>query len=291
LTLSYRLHDLLGQTPFTDQKRYADFFEAYIGAAWVSASETKDPVHIQEIELFLSQLFKPRIWPALESLTEGSSTDLSTAVQFDQSLNDETKDDDDIAVFAIPPARLAPTKKMVKKALKAKKDNRTQKARMEKLADITERNRQHALLNRIRDGSRSMLVRGDERPQFSTPIRASSSGSSRIMHLRDRSSERKRQSAITNRVAKKLSARSLHPPHATPVKSRLSDQTTPGRAGPGPSTKVFRLQPGDATEKELDLGQDEDWEDIISIPGPMRLTRTDRYVGSLSGTSGVPIVV
>ena len=287
MTLTYRLHDLLGQTPFTDQKRYADFFEAYIGAAWVSASETKDPVHIQEIESFLSQLFKPRIWPALESLTEGSSTDMSTSVRFDQSLDDITRDDDEIAVFSIPPPRLAPTKKMIRKASKDKK----KRTKMDKLADITERNRQHALVSRLRGESRARPTVSDQRPQYSTPIRTSSSGSSRIMHFRDRSSERKRQSAITNRVAKKLSARSLHQSNATPIKSRTSTQPTAGQAGPGPSTKIFRLKPGNAAEEELVLNKDDDWEDIKIVPGPIRLIRTDRYVGNLSGTSGVPIVV
>lgn len=86
-----------------DQKRHADFFEAYIGAAWISASQTKDPEHVHEIEYYLSQLFKPRGWPALESLLNGSGG-LMSAVRLEQALDSGSEDDGsgDISVIDVP---------------------------------------------------------------------------------------------------------------------------------------------------------------------------------------------
>jgi hypothetical protein len=283
LTLSYRLPDLLGYSPFADhnQKRYADYFEAYIGAAWVSASMTKDVEHVREIENYLSQLFKPRIWPALESLTNGS-TDLITAIRLDQTLGDGNDNgDNDVSILDIPPPQLVHRKKG-KKAAKFLK----QKERMRKLAIVDERHRQLVIVDKV--GSKCALpIKGG----FSTPIKyKSQAGPSRASIARDREAERKRQSAITNRVAMKLSARSL-PTHVTPIKSKLNVETSEA----GPSCKVFQLKPGETSEEEVDMDLDSEWEDIqiVSAPIPGRLTRVDRYVGKNGpgGTVGVPIVM
>lgn len=116
LTSSYRI--IAGFCPAHsggNQKRYADFFEAYIGAAWISASETRDPEHITAIEEYLSKLFKPEIWPALESLLHGHVGSLN-AVKIQQDLeggsgfengHDDVNDDGagDVSVFDIPPPR------------------------------------------------------------------------------------------------------------------------------------------------------------------------------------------
>lgn len=85
------------------QKRHADFFEAYIGAAWISASQTKDPEHIREIEGYLSQLYKPRVWPALESLVNGHGG-LISAVRLEQALDSGSEDEGagDISVIDLP---------------------------------------------------------------------------------------------------------------------------------------------------------------------------------------------
>jgi hypothetical protein len=281
LTLSYRLHDLLDQKAFTDQnqKRYADYFEAYIGAAWESAKATQDPLHARAIEKYLSLLFKPDIWPALESLTSGSS-DLITTIRFDQQLGDgESADDNDISIFDIPPPRLVPNKKN-KKALKILK----QKERMKKMAEISERNRQLAIADRIK-AKQAIRTKGG----YSTPIKyKSQAGPSRASILRDRSAERRWQSAITNRVAKKLNARSVQI-CATPIKSKLGTQTTEA----GPSCKIFRLKPGETVEEEVDMDLDSDWEDVRIVSDPSRPTRTDRHVGKEGpgGTAGVPIVM
>ena len=279
LTLSYRIHNLLDKTQFPNQKRYADYFEAYVGAAWISASETKDLDHVREIENFLSQLFKPRIWPALESLTNGS-TDLVTAVQFDQSLkyggNDHDDDDDEVAIFEIPPARLVTTKK-AKKALK----RLSKKGRSGKLAEITERNRQLDIADRIKARRMTTSYGG-----YTTPIKYhSQAGPSRASIMRDRSAERRRQSAITNRVAQKLNARSRQP-YATPIKSKLGPQSND--AG---SCKIFRLKPGDTVEEEVDMDLDSEWEDVKIVPKPNTLNKIDKDTGGLGGTAGLPIVV
>jgi len=283
LTLSYRLPDLLGHSPFSDhnQKRYADYFEAYVGAAWVSATITKDVEHVREIENYLSQLFKPRIWPALESLTNGS-TDLVTAVQFDQTLGDGTdNDENDVSIFEIPPAQMVHPKKG-KKAGKFLK----RKERMRKLADITDRHRQLAIVDTV-GSKRAVSTKG----VYSTPIKyRSQAGPSRASIARDREAERKRQSAITNRVAAKLSKRSLGT-YNTPVKPKLKMEVS----NPGPSCKVFRLKPGGTSEEEVDMDLDSDWEDIkiVAAPNAERLTKIDRYVGrdGPGGTAGVPIVM
>jgi hypothetical protein len=283
LTLSYRLPDLLGHAPFADhnQKRYADYFEAYIGAAWVSASMTKDVEHVREIENYLSQLFKPRIWPALESLTNGS-TDLVTAIQFDQTLGDGIVDvDQDVSIFEIPPAQMIQTKKGKKAAKFFKQQERTRK-----LANITERHRQLAIVDKI-GSKRTVPIKGG----YSTPIKyRSQAGPSRASIMRDREAERKRQSAITNRVAMKLSARSLHN-YTTPIKAKLNVETSDA----GPSCKVFQLKPGETSEEEVDMDLDSEWEDIqiVAAPAPGRLTRVDRYVGvnEPGGTAGIPIVM
>lgn len=276
LTLSYRLPDLLGHSPFADrnQKRYADYFEAYVGAAWESARATKDLEHVREIEDFLSQLFKPRIWPALESLANGS-TDLTTAVRLDEKLGQGLDDTEEISIFEIPPPRMVTTKKG-KKALKAL----SKKERRRKLADITERSRQLAIVDRFK------VTQG----RYSTPIKyKSQAGPSRASILRNFEAERKRQSAITNRVAQKLNARSIHT-YTTPIKSNLSQQ--PVDAG---SLKIFRLKPGETVEEEVDMELDSEWEDvqIIPAPNPGRLTKFDRYVGTSGpgGTIGIPIVM
>jgi len=283
LTLSYRLPDLLGYSPFADhnQKRYADYFEAYIGAAWVSASMTKDVDHVREIENYLSQLFKPRIWPALESLTNGSM-DLVTAVQLDQTLGDgHDNGENDVSILDIPPPQMIQRKKG-KKAAKFLK----QKDRMKKLANIDERHRQLVIVDKV--GSRCAVpIKGG----FSTPIKyKSQAGPSRASIARDREAERKRQSAITNRVAMRLSARSLST-YATPVKSKLSEDTSDA----GPSCKIFRLKPGETSEEEVDMDLDSEWEDVqvIAPPIPGRLTKVDRYAGKdgPGGTVGVPIVM
>ena len=277
LTLSYRIHNLLDKSQFPNQKRYADYFEAYVGAAWIYASETKDLDHVREIENFLSQLFKPRIWPALESLTNGS-TDLVTAVQFDQSLKygGEDDDDDEVAIFEIPPARLVTTKKATK-ALKrlSKKDRRR------KHADILERNRQLDIADRIK-AKRSALSNGG----YTTPIKYySQAGPSRASIMRDRSAERRRQSAITNRVAQRSNARSRQP-YATPIKSKLGPQSNDAV-----SCKIFRLKPGDTVEEEVDMDLDSEWEDVKIVPKPNTLNKIDKDTGGLGGTAGLPIVV
>lgn len=104
LTASYRIVDHFAPThaPF-GQKRYADYFEAYIGAAWISAKETGDPVHIRDLESYLSKLFKPNVWPALESLMKGSGGLIST-VRLEQDLESGSDGDEgDISVFDVPP--------------------------------------------------------------------------------------------------------------------------------------------------------------------------------------------
>jgi len=283
LTLSYRLPDLLGHLPFADrnQKRYADYFEAYIGAAWVSATITKDVEHVREIENYLSQLFKPRIWPALESLTNGSA-DLVTAVQYDQTLDvGDANEENDVSIFEIPPAQLVQTKKG-KKAERFLK----QKERRRKLADITDRNRQLAIIDTI--GSKRA---GSKKDGYSTPIKyRSQAGPSRASIARDREAERKRQSAITNRVAAKLSSRSLHT-YTTPIKAKPNVKSF----NAGPSCKIFRLKPGETSEEEVDVDLDSDWEDIKIVAAPIseRLIKTDRYVGKdgPGGTAGVPIIM
>lgn len=283
LTLSYRLPDLLGHSPFADhnQKRYADYFEAYVGAAWVSATITKDVEHVREIENYLSQVFKPRIWPALESLTNGS-TDLITAVQFDQTLGDgDDNEDNDVSVFEIPPAQLVQTKKG-KKAGKFLK----RQERMRKLVDITERNRQLVIIDTL-GSRRAVPMKGG----YSTPIKyRSQAGPSRASIARDREAERKRQSGITNRVAAKLSRRSLCT-YTTPIKPKLNVEVS----NPAPSCKVFRLKPGGTSEEEVDMDLDSDWEDIkiVAAPNAERLTKIDRYVGrdGPGGTAGVPIIM
>lgn len=276
LTLSYRIPDLLGHSPFADrnQKRYADYFEAYVGAAWESARATKDLEHVREIEDFLSQLFKPRIWPALESLANGS-TDLTTAIRLDENLGEGLDDTEEISIFEIPPPRMV-TNKKGKKALKAL----NKKERRRKLADITERSRQLAIVDRFK------VTKGG----YSTPIKyKSQAGPSRASILRNLEAERKRQSAITNRVAQKLNARSIHT-YTTPIKSNLSQQSID--AG---SLKIFRLKPGETVEEEVDMDLDSEWEDvqIIPAPNPGRLTKVDRYVGTSGpgGTIGIPIVM
>jgi len=283
LTLSYRLPDLLGYSPFADrdQKRYADYFEAYIGAAWVSATITKDVEHVREIENYLSQLFKPRIWPALESLANGSN-DLVTAVQFDQTLGDgDDNEDNDVSIFEIPPAQMVHTKKS-KKAGKYSK----QKERKRRLADITDRHRQLAIIDTL-GSKRALPINGG----YSTPIKyRSQAGPSRASIARDREAERRRQSAITNRVAAKLSSRSLCT-YTTPVKRNPNVEVS----NPGTSCKVFRLKPGGTSEEEVDMDLGSDWEDlkIVAAPNAERLTKIDRYVGrdGPGGTAGVPIVM
>lgn len=104
LTASYRIVDHLAPTHISsDQKRHADFFEAYIGAAWISATQTKDPDHIREIESYLSQLYKPGVWPALESLVNGHGG-LISAVRLEQALDGESEDDGsgDVVVVDVP---------------------------------------------------------------------------------------------------------------------------------------------------------------------------------------------
>jgi hypothetical protein len=275
LTLSYRINELLGQSRFTNQKRYADYFEAYIGAAWVSASTTKDIEHVQEIENFLSQLFKPRIWPALESLTNGSM-DLITAVQFDQSLQYEDGDDE-VLIFEIPPPRLIPTKKE-RKGLK----NLSKKERRRRLADITENHRQLA----IADRTKAKKTRSAEGRYF-TPVKHSSqAGPSRASFSKDRSGERKRISTTYNRVSEKSTA-TPRLPYATPIKAKVAQAS----AGTG-SCKIYRLKPGDTEEEEIDMDIDSEWEDVQVVPDPGKLlTRGDRHVGGPGGTSGLPIVM
>lgn len=87
----------------SDQKRHADFFEAYIGAAWISATQTKDPDQIREIESYLSQLYKPKAWPALESLVNGHGGLLS-AVRLEQALDSGSEDDGsgEVVVIDVP---------------------------------------------------------------------------------------------------------------------------------------------------------------------------------------------
>lgn len=104
LTASYRILDHFGpnHAPY-GQKRYADYFEAYIGAAWISAKETGDPDHIRDLESYLSKLFKPNVWPALESLMKGSGGLMST-VRLEQDLESGSDGDvGDISVFDVPP--------------------------------------------------------------------------------------------------------------------------------------------------------------------------------------------
>jgi hypothetical protein len=273
------LPDLLGHPAFADrnQKRYADYFEAYVGAAWESARATKNLDQVREIEDFLSQLFKPRIWPALESLANGS-TDLTTAIRFDEKLGDGLDNDEGVSIFEIPPPRMVSTKKG-KKAAKIL----SKKERRRKLADITERGRQLVIVDKFK------ATKGG----YSTPIKyKSQAGPSRASIMRDREAERKWQSAITNRVAKKLSARALHT-HTTPVKTKLSVETSDA----GPSCRVFRLKPGGTSEEEVDMDLDSEWEDVQIIPAPPpasgRLTIVDRYVGKdgPGGTAGEPIVM
>jgi hypothetical protein len=260
------------------QKRYADLFEAYIGAAWASASGTKDPVHIYEIESFLSQLFKPKVWPALESLANGS-LDLVTTVQLDQDLENE------IAVLELPPIHMGQSKKAMKKSLSRRQ------ARSKKLAEIAERHRQHVSADRMKNRAKSIksaptplpiLIKGYD--DVSTPRR-----SPRRTVIRD-TAERKRQSAITNRVAMRLSARSHHQSHITPLKSKSS------RLNPSSQLEAnTRSRAGTDAEEdgEVDMDLDSEWEDIRIVPKPRGLIRTDRYVGasSRSGTMDLPIVV
>jgi hypothetical protein len=265
---------LLGSSPFADrnQKRYADYFEAYIGAAWESARATKDLDQVREIEDFLSQLFKPIIWPALESLANGS-TDLTTAIRFDEKLGDGLDNDEGVSIFEIPPARMVVTKKGKKAARSIGK-----KERKRKLAEIAERSRQLVIVDKFK------ATKGN----YSTPIKyRSQGGPSRASILRNQEAERKWQSAITNRVAMRLSARQRQP-YATPIKSNLSQQQV--ETG---SCKIFRLKPGGTVEEEIDMDLDSDWEDVQIVADPGRLTRVDRYVGKTEpgGTIGVPIIM
>ena len=207
--------------------------------------------------------------------------DLVTAVQLDQTLGDGSDNgENDVSILDIPPPQMIQRKKG-KKAAKFLK----QKDRMRKLANIDERHRQLVIVDKV--GSRCAVpIKGG----FSTPIKyTSQAGPSRASIARDREAERKRQSAITNRVAIKLSARSRHS-YATPIKMKNSVET----AGAGPC-KVFQLKPGEISEEEVDMDLESEWEDvqIVSPSASGRLTRVDRYVGTNGpgGTVGVPIIM
>lgn len=154
LTASYRILDHFAPTHASHgQKRYADFFEAYIGAAWISAKETREPDHIRDIESYLSKLFKPSVWPALESLMKGSDG-LISAVRLEQDLESGSDGDvEDISVFDVPPTAIG--SKGQSHSGKKKKNKRLKMAqgqlRQGKMAQIQESHRQH----QRRDGFRA----------------------------------------------------------------------------------------------------------------------------------------
>jgi hypothetical protein len=303
LTLSYRIHEILGHSQslqFLPQKRYADYFEAYIGAAWVSASETKDPEHIREIELFLSQLYKPKAWPALESLMNGSKGFL-TAVRLDQDLLDvDGGDDDDIAVFDVPPSQVSQAKNgfIAGPVLGKGKGKKAMKAqtRASKLADITERNRQNVIASRINSGKAPKAVSRQQAAQI-TPHRPRevSYWSARRRQGEEWSAARRRPSSGSSR---KSSRQEIDPRPAAPYTPVRSKDTTPrplGRKFPPSTIKVYRLAADNVGEEEIDMDicEDSDWEDLKPVAGPSTFTAkvTGRRKQDGSGTSLAPIVM
>jgi hypothetical protein len=303
LTLSYRIHEILGHSQslqFLPQKRYADYFEAYIGAAWVSASETKDPEHIREIELFLSQLYKPKAWPALESLMNGSKGFL-TAVRLDQDLLDDgADDDDDIAVFDVPPSKISQVKNGFISAPvhgkgKGKKAMKSQ-TRASKLADITERNRQNVIASRINSAKAPKAVSRQQAAQI-TPHRPRevSYWSARRRQIEEWSAARRRPSSgsVHRSSRPTIDARPAAP--CTPVRSKDTIPRSLSQRPPPSTIKVYRLAADNVGEEEIDMDicEDSDWEDVKPVAGPS--TSTTRLAGHRrqdgSGTSLAPIVM
>lgn len=149
LAASYRIVDCISPSHRdVGQKRYADFFEAYIGAAWISACETKDARHITEVEYFLSQLFKPRSWPALESLIKGN-VGLPGPVQLEQGLDCASDEEaGDISIFDVPPVVLGQTGKGAghwKRSKWIQKISRRARAEIQAQASLKVREKRKAL--------------------------------------------------------------------------------------------------------------------------------------------------
>ncbi|KAK4684888.1 hypothetical protein P7C73_g5272, partial [Tremellales sp. Uapishka_1] len=88
LALAYRLHLRMSISFGLSQKRYADAFEAYIGALHRQAHTAKQQATLKE---WFAEFFSPSVWPGLEQLSRGMKLQYSEGEKEQKKRKDEEK--------------------------------------------------------------------------------------------------------------------------------------------------------------------------------------------------------